>query len=93
MFIVELIFEVIVYIIVEVICYTVLGVIGASVRWLFFQAKGKPRTMKELRTRVRKLKKRGKNTDDLRNGYTFGDVLIGMIVLLVVAMIIMRFSK
>ena len=85
---------VIVYLIVELILYLLLGSIGASVRWLFFQVAGKPRKMKELKTRrkrgmgVRKKKKKEQNP---QYGYTTGDVFLGGIVVFVVIVIIARF--
>ena len=101
MFIFEIIFEVvcyivgvIVYFIVELILYLLLGSIGASVRWLFFQIVGKPRKMKELKTRrkrgmgVRKKKKKEQNP---QYGFTAGDVFLGGIVVFVVVVIIARF--
>ena len=93
MFIIKLIFEIIVYIIVDFIFFMLFGAIGASVRWLFLYIIGKPRTMKELRTRTRKLRKRGISTDELRNGNPFTDAFIGMVVILIVIAIIIYFSE
>jgi len=107
MFIVEIVFEVILlilrailYAIGEIICYILLGSIGAFVRWLFFQIVGKPRKMKELRTRrrkrikgIRKKKKKGENQDELRYGNTTGDVFLGVITVFVVIVIIAYFNR
>ena len=102
MFIFEIIFEVvcyivgvIVYFIVELILYLLLGSIGASVRWLFFQIAGKPRKMKELKTRSRKrrigVRKKKKKEQNPQYGFTTGDVFLGGIVVFVVVVIIARF--
>ena len=102
MFIFEILFEVllypvriIVYFIFELILYLILGSIGATVRWLFFQIVGKPRKMKELKTRPRKrrmrVRKKKKEEQDSQYGFTIGDVFLGVATVFVVIIIIARF--
>jgi len=102
MFIFEILFEAvcyivgaIVYVIAELILYLLLGSIGASVRWLFFQIVGRPRKMKELKTRPRKrrmgVRKKKKKEQNPQYGFTTGDVFLGGATVFVVIVIIARF--
>jgi hypothetical protein len=95
MFIFEILFEAVCYIVAELIFYLLLGSIGASVRWLFFQIAGKPRKMKDLKTRPRKrrmgVRKKKKKEQNPQYGYTTGDVFLGGAIVFVVIVIIARF--
>ena len=97
MFILEIIFEVIVRIFVEIIgyilFYILFGSIGAFVRWLFFQIIGKPRKMKELRTRVRKKRKKGTNSADPQCSNTTGDVFLGVATVIIIILVVVYFSR